>query len=664
MRVEDQIKQLIRGVVKELGLPDGEVALEHPAEENNGDYSSNIAMAICSKHQSSSTPPTPRLLRAGNNQTNANDQAQNSQQFEYKSPRELAEAIVERIVSIPGYTRLADGQAPRSRDQVGVEVAGPGFINFYLSQEYLVGELGRVDENYGKSQMLSGKKYVIEHTSPNPNKAMHLGHLRNNLVGMAIGNIWEAEGAEVVRDCVDNNRGIAIAKLMWGYLKFAKREGEVTDLGYWYEHRDEWQTPESVGLRPDRMMDELYVKGAEDFKANGEVEEMVRQMVVNWEAGEEKTWALWRKVLDYVYQGQGLTLERLGNKWDKIWHEHEHYKQGKELVEQGLERGVLRQLEDGAVITDLEGEFGLTDTVVRKADGTALYITQDLALTKMKKETYGADKLFWVIGPEQSLAMKQVFAVCAQLGIGKYEDFVHLAYGYMSIKGVGKMSSRAGNVVYIDELLDLAKAKILKVMASRGWEQEELAKVAEEVAMGAVKYSILKVGRLRNMEFDVEESVSFEGNSGPYVQYTYARTQSVLRKSQISNFKSQTISKSQIQNLKLNTEEVAVLRWLYRFPEVVEQAATEYAPHLVAGYVYELAGRYNGFYNKHSILGRAKNESPSTNNQLPNNNQSQNSNNQIDEDGDREFRLALTAGVGEVLKSGLGLLGIKAPKKM
>jgi arginyl-tRNA synthetase len=266
-----------------------------------------------------------------------------------------------------------------------------------------------------------------------------------------------------------------------------------------------------------------------------------------------------------------------------------------------------------------------------KSDGTALYITQDLALTALKKKTFKADRLFWVIGPEQSLAMRQMFAVCEQLGIGKINDFMHLAYGYMSIKGRGRMSSRLGNVVYIDELLDLAKAKVKKIMDGASFTEKEIEEISEMVGVGAVKYSILKVGRLQDIAFDINESVSVEGNSGPYLQYTVARCNSVIHKA--STFKGLPL---QGEYSNLNDEELLVLRSLVRFSEVIVTAAKTYSPNLLCNYLYDLAQKYNGFYNKDKIIG-SENE---------------------------DFRLALTFGVGQVLKNGLKLLGIASPERM
>jgi len=536
------------------------------------------------------------------------------------SPRKSAEAIVEKLKLNKDLSDVVDK----------IDIAGPGFINFWLKKDVLVESLEQIEEEkdkYGILDVGKGKIWGIEHTSPNPNKAMHLGHLRNNVTGMAIANIAEACGYKVIRDCIDNDRGIAIAKLMWGYLKFAKKDGnQDSDIGYWYSHQDEWQTPEDLKTRPDRFVDQFYVKGSVDFEADKSVEEKVRALVVDWEAEEPKTWALWKKVLDYSYQGQEMTLKRLGNIWDKVWHEHEHYKIGKKMVELGLKKGIFKKLEDRAIITDLD-KYKLTDTVVTKSDGTALYITQDLALTELKKKTFRADKLFWVIGPEQSLAMQQVFAVCEQLGIGKKEDFVHLAYGYMSIKGQGKMSSRLGNVIYIDDLLDLAKAKVKKIMDGGSLGEKEIDEISEIVGVGAVKYSILKVGRLQDMAFDINESVSVEGNSGPYLQYTVARTNSVLAKSKKTG---------ELKSVGLNQEELLVLRALVKYPETIEQCTKMYSPNLLCNYLYDLASKFNSFYNQDKIIG------------------SQN----------QEFRIMLTAGVGQVLKNGLKLLGIETPERM
>ncbi len=617
--------QIIKAIEEVSGSHDFD--LDFPENEAFGDFSCNVALQL--KAQSSKLKSI----------------SQNS------NPRQIAEEIVKKLKE-KNKQSLAKSEFGNLKSIIDkIEVAGPGFINFWLKPDVLVDNLMQIaseKEKYGTSTIGKGKTWGIEHTSPNPNKAMHLGHLRNNVTGMAIANIAEASGYKVVRDCIDNDRGIAIAKLMWGYLKFAKKDGKETeDIDYWFTHQNEWQTPEELKLRPDRFVDQLYVKGASDFETGKEIEEKVRKIVVDWEAKDEKTWVLWKKVLGYSYEGQELTLKRLGNKWDKVWHEHEHYQAGKDLVELGLKKGVFKKSE-GAIVTDLT-KYKLPDTVVIKKDGTALYITQDLALTKLKKETFKADKLFWVIGPEQSLAMKQVFAVCEQLGIGKLADFVHLAYGYMSLKGQGKMSSRLGNVIYIDELLDLAKAKVKKIMDGSDFKPAEMDKISESVGVGAVKYSILRVGRLQDMAFDINESVSIEGNSGPYLQYTVARTNSVLAKSE-AYVQGRSLH---VEYSNLNGEELLVLRSLVRFSEVITVAAKTYSPNLLCNYLYDLAQKYNGFYNKHRIIEGTRHEAignsgeTSAQSLIPS-----------------AFRLALTAATGQVLKNGLKLLGMESPERM
>jgi len=513
-----------------------------------------------------------------------------------------------------------------------MEIAGAGFINFWIKKDILVDNLKQIGidkENFGKSVKGKGTTYEVEHTSPNPNKAMHLGHLRNNITGMAITNLFEATGIRVIRDCVDNDRGIAIAKLMWGYLKFGRIDGEYkTDISYWFNHQNEWQTPESIHMRPDRLVDMLYIKGSADFESDSEIEKIVRQIVVDWEAGEVENRELWKKVLSYSYDGQGLTLKRLGNVWDKVWHESDHYKRGKEMVDMGVKQGVFNKSE-GAIVTNL-AKYKLSDTIVIKKDGTALYITQDLALTKLKKDKYKSDRMFWVIGPEQSLAMKQMFAVCEQLGVGKLNEFTHLAYGYMSIKGQGKMSSRAGNVIYIDDLLDKAKDGVKNIMEQGDFSKDEIDKISEQIGVGAVKYSILKVGRLQDMAFDLKESISLEGNSGPYLQYTVARCNSVL-------FKAGTKSGFlKVESDNYSQEELSLLRTLIKYHETVKLAAELYSPNLLCNYLYDLAQKYNHFYNSLKIIGSEA----------------------------ENFRLALTLGVGQTLKNGLKLLGIEAPERM
>lgn len=557
MDISKQIEKRIKEYLNSQGVEE-DILIETPKDKSKGDLTTNIALKLSKKLS--------------------------------KTPSLIASDIQQLFRDIDDIDK--------------VEIAGPGFVNFYLNKDLAKKIVNKItsNPNFGESDWGKGNVWVIEHTSPNPNKAMHLGHLRNNLTGMAISNISKAVGITVVMDCIDNNRGIAIAKLMWGYLKFANKDSSknVEDVIYWYNNQQEWKTPEEDGVTPDKFMDRLYVLGSNDFK-NSTAESKVRKLVVDWEAEDKFTWALWEKVLGYVYEGQKRTLKRLNSNWDYIWHEHEHYKEGKDIVEKGLKEGIFLRLDDGAVVTNLK-KYNIPDTIVIKKDGTSLYITQDLALTKKKIEKFKPDKLFWVIGPEQTLAMKQVFAVSEQLGLGSYKNFNHIAYGFISIKGQGKMSSRAGNVVYIDDLLDDAKNTILDKIKNEDLSETERLEIAEKVGIAAVKYSILKVGRLTDTAFDFDVSLSFEGDSGPYILYTYARANAILKQSQVEIKEIKDLT-----NLYNTDEESDILRLLNKFEHVVLEAAISYSPNVIATYIFELAQSFNKFYNSHSVL-KAENQ--------------------------------------------------------
>ncbi|MCA9362120.1 arginine--tRNA ligase, partial [Candidatus Kaiserbacteria bacterium] len=444
-----------------------------------------------------------------------------------RNPFELAEELA-AFLREQGIAELADAQAVK-----------PGFLNLYLTPAAKTQHLTTITEAgaaYGKNTSHAGETWVIEHTSPNPNKAMHIGHLRLNLVGMGIVRLLQAAGAEVIADAVYNDRGIAIAKAMYGFLAHQKKDQATpTDIAYWVAHQDEWLTPVEKDMKPDRFVTECYVLAEKDVKEDPAVEQRIRQMVVDWEAGDTDNWQLWRQVLQYAYIGNEHVLGRLGSHWDKVWYEHEHYQKGKEYVEKGLREGIFQKLEDGAVLTDLEDPYGLSDTVLLKNDGTSLYITQDIALTDLKKTTYNADHLVWVIGPDQTLALKQLFAVCEQLGIGKLSDFTHVSYGYVGLKeddgSFKKMSSREGTALFLEDVIDAVKAVVRQRFdAEEKHDTATREALAETLALAAVKFAFLKSDRAQDIAFDIEQSVDVQGDSGMYVEYTFVRTQSILKK--------------------------------------------------------------------------------------------------------------------------------------
>lgn len=634
--IQEEIKKDLAKALKTLRIPADKIQLEHPANPEHGDYATNVALVTFKQR--------PKATRE-----------------ETKLPFDWASKIVNtwRLSGMPEY--LAK-----------IEVVKPGFINLWLKNEVFGNELERVlteAGKYGSSADFKGKKILLEHTSPNPQTTIMLGHLRNNFLGMTIANIFEFLGAKVTKDCIVNDRGIHTCRAMWGYLVFGRKGAglkkskilnfeKLTDsqikkesakvnwqelLKKWSKKKSNWWMPSDLGLKPDHTNLIWYVLGSKAYKILPEVKEQVEAMLIAWEAEDKKILSLWRQILGWSAKGYEDTYQRIGSHHDDVWYEHKLYKGGKELIEKGLKKKVFKKLPDGAVLSDLK-DYGLTDTILQKSDGTALYHTFDINLTLQKRKKSPSGLYIWDIGNEQTLYLKQLFAMCEQLGIGKREDYFHLNYALINFKGGKKMATREGMVVKADEVLDELHRRAEELIKSTDQElrgkldKKQLEKLAETVALGAIKYSLLKYGRETTIYFDIDESLALEGNSGPYLQYTYARCQSVLKKAQDGKG-SKLQSKLSVSGIKLNNEEMNLLRSFYKFPEVVQEAGENYAPNLICNFLYDLAQKYNLFYNKHSIL-KAKNQKS------------------------KDFRLAVTAAVGQVLKNGLTLLGISAPERM
>ncbi len=508
----------------------------------------------------------------------------------------------------------------------------PGYVNVTFSPAFWAALTHEVleDASYGQNALLAGEVWAIEHTSPNPNKAMHLGHLRNNLVGMSVAHILETSGARVVYEAVDNNRGIAIAKLMWGFLSHMRKEiATPVDIAYWHEHKDAWYTPSELLILPDVFVSQCYQKGSDDAK-DPALEEKIRALVVAWEAHDPLVWDLWSHVLAYSYEGRDRTLRRLGNRWDTEWHEHEHYGKGKQYVEEGLAKGIFKRLEDGAVLTDLAA-YNMPDTILLKRDGTSLYITQDLALTALKKEAHHADHLVWVVGPDQSLALRQLFAVCEQLGIGALTDFTHVSYGYVGLRdgdgGFKKMSSREGTVLLIDDVIDAVRDSLLLAVLTRT-EIVDKEALAEKLALAAVKFSVLKIERTQDVAFDIERSIETKGDSGIYVMYTLVRALSILKKAR-------ALGKHPVVGECAKGQEV--MREVFLYPHAVMRAQQDLSPHHLAQYLLDLCARFNQWYNEEIIL---------------------------DGSAEEVHKLAVVAVVERVLRSGLAILNIETVEEM
>lgn len=635
------IKFIKEKLAKVTGLKPEEIHLETPEREEFGDYSTNIAMTISSRIQI----PSSKL------QTNFKLQITE----EMKTPKKIAEKIVEGLEEDKELSKLVEK----------IEIAGAGFINFWLKNDVLVDNLIHIvndKDGFGKTNDLKGKKFLIEHTSPNTIKTLHVGHVRNNVFGMAVHNILEFAGADVKLDAINNDRGIHVMKAVWAYMKYAKGKEPKAD-------------------KPDHFVDKFYVLGVKAYEDSARAKEEIKDLLRKWEAGDEKVRKVWKKLRDWTFEGFKETYKRLGSHHDHQWFESDFYQRGKEMVEEGLKKGIFRRLEDGAVLSNLK-KYGLTDAVVLRADGTSMYHTQDLYLTRLKRDKFPSDLYIWVIGPEQELYLKQLFAMCEQLGIGKVSDYMHLSYGFVYLKDIGKMSSREGNVISADWLIDAVVKRAKEIIeksqtplhssgfegqVDRGLSEKEKNEVSEMIGLAAIKYGFLKLARTTDLQFDIDESLSLEGNSGPYLQYTYARTRSVLRKFEAQNSKRETNSTvrnssgSNVSNLgnldlgnyleirnsklEINLEELSLLRHFVHFPEIISMSAKNYSPNLLCNYLYDLASKFNLFYNRHRILAD-KSERVK------------------EQEGVSSFRLVLTQATGQILKNGLNLLGIQSPEKM
>lgn len=634
MEISSKIQDLLyQAIINEFGkraIKLEQINIEHPAESSHGDYSSNIALKL---------------------------------KLENLSPFDLA-------------TRIVNGTRKQGLPEwLGkIDVVAPGFINLWLGEEYLSAQVSEVlleGNDYGQNDSLKNKKILLEHTSPNPQTTIMLGHLRNNFLGMAVSRILESSGAKVTKDCVVNDRGIHLCRAMIGYLIFAKKGKislkslenfrEITSeqiaktianltwqelLSQWQVKPKDWLTGEDLKLKPDHANLIWYVLGSKAYELSEEIQNQAKEMLVAWENKDKEVRKLWEQIMDWSKEGYKETYQKIGSLHDYVWYESDHYEEGKDIVEEGLKKNVFR-ISEGAVVTDLE-RYGLTDNVVQKKDGTALYLTQDLALTRLKTKKFPSDLYIWDIGQEQDYYFKQLFAVCEQLGIGKREKFFHLSYALINFKGGGKMATRQGNVVTADEILEEMEKKASAIIKDsnqelRGkmslGEQKDLAK---SVALAGLKYSMLKFARETTMFFDPEESLSLEGDSGPYLQYVYARCQSVLKKSLTEKSKRVEDSFDSAQDKRAskgyNNEEMTLMRAIYKFPEIVVKAAQNYSPNIICNYLFDLAQKFNNLYNQHSILQSDSEE--------------------------RKMRLGLTAATSQIIKNGLNLLGIETPERM
>jgi len=516
-----------------------------------------------------------------------------------------------------------------------------GFLNISFSDAFFIESLKQMhgQPDYGRAES-SGRALLVEYSSPNTNKPLHLGHIRNNLLGYSVSEILKAAGHKVYKTQIINDRGIHICKSMWAWREFGQG-----------------QTPEQLGIKGDKLVGNYYVKFDQVYKeqqreliAQGLSKEeaeaqapallAAKAMLRSWEAGDDEVVALWKRMNQWVYDGFEATYDKLGVDFDHNYYESETYLLGKQDIENGLNQGVFYRKEDGSVWCDLTDE-GLDHKIVLRSDGTSVYMTQDIGTAAQRMADYpDADGMIYTVGNEQDYHFKVLFLILSRLGYSWAKNLYHLSYGMVDLPS-GKMKSREGTVVDADDLIEqmvqTAQAITQELGKIDDLSQDQRASLFNTIGLGALKYYILKVDPKKRILFNPEESVDFQGNTGPFIQYAYARIQSILRKS--GNTGPVEDGTIQWQGLNLEQRERALLKTLMQFPDKVTEAAAAYSPAIIANYTYDLVKEFNTFYQNVSILG-AK------------------------EAGLMDFRLALAELTGRVIKSSCTLLGIEVPDQM
>lgn len=514
-----------------------------------------------------------------------------------------------------------------------------GFLNLTVADAYWKDLLQKNHNDicFGKKAM-NGKKVMVEYASPNTNKPLHLGHLRNIFLGWSVAEILKANGYEVVKSCIVNDRGIHICKSMIAWQLFAKGA-----------------TPESTGIKGDHFVGDYYVKFNDEYKK--QVEELIskgvdkataekeapimkatQQMLLDWEDGKPEVMDLWRTMNGWVYAGFDVTYNSIGADFDKTYYESNTYLLGKDIVKQGMDKKVFYQKEDGSIWIDLTAE-GLDEKIVQRSDGTSVYITQDIGLALQKYEQYKIDQSIYVIGNEQNYHMKVLKLICEKLGMPNAENIYHLSYGMVELTS-GKMKSREGTVVdaddIVDEMLSTSAQHTEELGKVKDFTPEELKNLYNTIGLGAMKFYLLRVDPKKTMVFNPAESIDFHGFTGPFVQYTYARIKSILRK-QAESGQSSITNDSMFTDLLKAEKEVIVTAEQY--PAILEQAALEHNPSVIASYIFHLAKTFNSFYSELSVANAETAEK-------------------------KQLRLQISLFTANVIKSGMALLGIAVPERM
>ena len=515
-----------------------------------------------------------------------------------------------------------------------------GFLNLKISTQYWLKELQKIYQipDFGiKKSAEDAPLMMIEYSSPNTNKPLHLGHVRNNLLGYSLAQIQQANGWKVIKTNLVNDRGIHICKSMLAWKKYGKGE-----------------TPVTSGMKGDHLVGKYYVLFEQKYKE--EVEELIKnglseeeakksapiileaqKMLRDWENNDPEVRQLWKMMNEWVYEGFNETYRNLGVDFDRIYYESETYLIGKQMVEEGLQKGIFYRRPDGSVWVDLRDE-GLDEKLLLRADGTSVYMTQDIGTAKLRYDEYPIKKMVYVVGNEQNYHFQALSIILDKLGFEWGRNLVHFSYGMVELPE-GKMKSREGKVVdaddLIEEMLQTARETSQELGKLDNCTPEEIENIIRIVGLGALKYFILKVDPRKNMTFNPEESIDFNGNTGPFIQYTYARIQSVLKKAQEQNVNITDLTDFE---LPISEKEKYLIQLLTEFPYIVHQAGNEFSPALIANYLFELGKEYNQFYHDFPILK--------------------------EEEKIRNFRLILSLSTGNIIKTGMGLLGIEVPERM
>jgi len=513
-----------------------------------------------------------------------------------------------------------------------------GFLNLEISDETWIGAFNQLAEKGISKKEANGRKIMVEYSSPNTNKPLHLGHLRNVFLGYSVARIYEMQGFDVIKVQIINDRGIHICKSMVAWKNFG--DGE---------------TPQSTGLKGDKLVGKYYVRFDKEYKQ--QVAQLVsdgtdqkqaekqapimleaHEMLRKWEIKDPETYSLWETMNSWVYDGFDKTYSQMGVDFDKLYYESNTYLLGKKMIAEGLEKGTFYQKDDGSVWVDLTDD-GLDEKLLLRSDGTAVYMTQDIGTAIERfKEYEGLEKLVYTVGNEQDYHFKVLFLILKKLGYDWANGCYHLSYGMVDLPS-GKMKSREGTVVDADDLMDemveTAKRHTIELGKIEGFSEEQANELYQTVGLGALKYFLLKVDPKKRMLFDPEESIQFHGNTGPFIQYTHARICAILRKGEEMNLS----PSERVVTVSLHNREIEVIRLLTQFQDKIDEAAHDYSPSLVAQYIFDLAKEYNKFYQEVSIFGEA-------------------------DENKLKLRLNLSRMVAATIKSGMGLLGINVPNRM